>query len=227
MFNKIAFTQQLKSLRCARNLTMQDLGQKLGVIKQTVGHWEKGIRLPDFPTIIAIADFFNISLDTLAIRGPYDQPDGQLELQFLDDQGNIQTSIFEYAFGIFPLKDIDFTPRFLVLDEIKGTMLEKIITTRNQCYFLTLICLLNERLNIGYRIEPDSSNRHSVNILVKSTDEFDKINPLPVYKELKSGLGTPVTLSDIFCGYLEFVRKYLKMSSTEKIEFLRNSVDWR
>lgn len=68
MFNKELFCQRLKGLRVSRKLTLEQLGHELGVVKQTVGHWESGIRLPNLETTVTLADYFNVSLDYLVGR---------------------------------------------------------------------------------------------------------------------------------------------------------------
>ncbi|VBB05609.1 Hypothetical protein LUCI_0819 [Lucifera butyrica] len=65
MFNKEMFSLKLKELRLSRNLTLEQLGKELGVIKQTIGHWESGIRLPNLEMTVSIADYFNVSVDYL------------------------------------------------------------------------------------------------------------------------------------------------------------------
>ena len=68
MFNKVVFIARLKELRTGHNLTMKRLGEHVGVIKQAVGNWETGERVPTLETTVAIADFFGVSLDFLTGR---------------------------------------------------------------------------------------------------------------------------------------------------------------
>jgi transcriptional regulator with XRE-family HTH domain len=68
MFNKEVFSHRLKELRSSKKLTLEQLGKELGVIKQTIGHWESGIRLPNLEMTVSIADYFNVSLDYLVGR---------------------------------------------------------------------------------------------------------------------------------------------------------------
>jgi len=73
MFNKEIFNHRLKELRSSKKLTLEQLGKELGVIKQTIGHWESGIRLPNLEMTVAIADYFNVSVDYLL--GLSDKPE--------------------------------------------------------------------------------------------------------------------------------------------------------
>jgi len=68
MFLKNIFCQRLRTLRKNSKLTLEQMGETLGVAKQTVGHWETGYRLPPLDVTVAIADFFCVSLDYLVGR---------------------------------------------------------------------------------------------------------------------------------------------------------------
>lgn len=54
-----------RQLRLDLGLTQSELGNKLGVIKQTVSNWENDICDPDVETMVALADLFGISVDDL------------------------------------------------------------------------------------------------------------------------------------------------------------------
>lgn len=62
------FCDVLKKLRNRENLTQQQLADKLGLSRSTIGMYEKGVREPDFETSELIADFFNVRLDVLLDR---------------------------------------------------------------------------------------------------------------------------------------------------------------
>ncbi|WP_346352969.1 helix-turn-helix transcriptional regulator [Azotosporobacter soli] len=68
MFQKEILAQRLKEERLAHKLTQDQVGQLLGVVKQTVGHWETGLRLPTIDSLVAMADYYNVSLDYLTGR---------------------------------------------------------------------------------------------------------------------------------------------------------------
>ena len=60
-----------KSLREVRNrygMNQENLARKLGIKRQTISSYERGITFPDIFTLIRIADVFNISLDELVGR---------------------------------------------------------------------------------------------------------------------------------------------------------------
>lgn len=62
------FFERLKELRLSRNMTQNQLANLLGVAKSTVSMYENGRREPDLETLEAIADIFNIDLNSLASR---------------------------------------------------------------------------------------------------------------------------------------------------------------
>jgi transcriptional regulator with XRE-family HTH domain len=65
MFRQEIFCERLRTLRISQNLTLEQLANELGLVKQTIGNWEKGIRTPSLEASITLAEHFNISLDYL------------------------------------------------------------------------------------------------------------------------------------------------------------------
>lgn len=56
---------RIKELRKQNNLTQAELGNKLGVIKQTISSWENGISSPSNETLTSIAAIFGVTTDYL------------------------------------------------------------------------------------------------------------------------------------------------------------------
>lgn len=65
------FYEVLKYLRTSRNVTQAELAKVIGVSASTIGMYETGEREPNFEIEEKIADYFNVSLDTL--RGKKEQ----------------------------------------------------------------------------------------------------------------------------------------------------------
>lgn len=59
------FSENLKILREKKQMTQQQLADKLKISRSTIGMYENGSREPDFETLELIADFFNINMDRL------------------------------------------------------------------------------------------------------------------------------------------------------------------
>ena len=74
---------RLKELREQRRLNQEALAQKLNVSQSTISAYEIGERVPDLETLIAIANFFDVSLDYLAglsdLKHPIKQSDLSLD----------------------------------------------------------------------------------------------------------------------------------------------------
>jgi repressor LexA len=60
--------RRIRELREKRSLIAEDLAGILKVSKSTIYMWEGGNRTPDIFQLMAIADFFNVDLDTLTGR---------------------------------------------------------------------------------------------------------------------------------------------------------------
>ena len=60
-----SFKEMLTYLRVRANLSQAELADKLGVAKSTISMYEVGKREPDFETLEAIADFFNVDMNFL------------------------------------------------------------------------------------------------------------------------------------------------------------------
>ncbi|GAA0086678.1 helix-turn-helix domain-containing protein [Clostridium sp. MB05] len=63
----MAFSNKLYSLRKQKGLSQDELGSKLNVSRQTISKWELGETTPELEKLIAVGDFFQISLDELVM----------------------------------------------------------------------------------------------------------------------------------------------------------------
>lgn len=61
--------ETLKQKRITLNLTQEEVGEKLYVTRQTISNWENSKTLPDIDNLIDIATFYNLSLDTIFLKG--------------------------------------------------------------------------------------------------------------------------------------------------------------
>ncbi len=59
------FNEKLIELRKAKGLSQDELGQNLGVSRQTISKWETAQSYPDFQRLVLLSDYFGISLDSL------------------------------------------------------------------------------------------------------------------------------------------------------------------
>ena len=59
------FSEKLKELRKDKDLSQKKLANDLNVDQRSISNWEKGIREPDFNTLIRIAKYFDVKTDYL------------------------------------------------------------------------------------------------------------------------------------------------------------------
>lgn len=59
------FPEIFKALRKERGLTQQQISEVLGVSPQAVSRWENSAALPDIALLLAIAAYFDVSVDVL------------------------------------------------------------------------------------------------------------------------------------------------------------------
>lgn len=65
MDREIRLGEILKNSRLKRKYTQEDIGEKLGVSRQSISNWENGKTYPDIVSMIKLSDIYKISLDTL------------------------------------------------------------------------------------------------------------------------------------------------------------------
>lgn len=61
----MTFAEKLYSLRTQYGYSQESLAEKLSVSRQAISKWELGTTLPETDKLIAISDFFDVSIDYL------------------------------------------------------------------------------------------------------------------------------------------------------------------
>lgn len=64
----MTFSEKLSELRRSRGWSQEQLGEKLGVTRQTISKWELGTTTPEMEKLAAMSDLFGITTDEL-IKG--------------------------------------------------------------------------------------------------------------------------------------------------------------
>lgn len=59
------FNEKLIELRKSKGLPQDELGQRLGVSRQTIFKWELAQSYPNFQRLVLLSDYFSLSLDAL------------------------------------------------------------------------------------------------------------------------------------------------------------------
>ena len=89
--------QRLKELRQSRDMTQNDLAEKLFVSSKTISKWEKDGSVPETDTLVQIGELFNVTLDYLLT--------GKKNLKEIDAISKIELACREDNIAL--LKDID------------------------------------------------------------------------------------------------------------------------
>ncbi|QIK70364.1 helix-turn-helix transcriptional regulator [Erysipelothrix sp. HDW6C] len=96
------FNIKIKSLRNKHQLSQEGLAEILAVSRQAIAKWEAGETHPDLGNLIALSDYFNVSIDSLIKE---EKPCLEVDDQCAFDE--LQTFIYQakshtYAAGIEP-----------------------------------------------------------------------------------------------------------------------------
>ena len=65
----MALAEKLYALRKKGGLSQEQLAEQLGVSRQAVSKWESGRAVPESETLLAISDYFHVTLDELMKDG--------------------------------------------------------------------------------------------------------------------------------------------------------------
>ncbi len=65
---KYIFPERLKELRLEKNLSTRQLAKELGneITKTTICNWESGKSIPNFKSVIMIAEYFGVDANFFA-----------------------------------------------------------------------------------------------------------------------------------------------------------------
>lgn len=82
----IVIGEKIKQYRLENGWTQQELGSKIGISKNAIGNYEKGIRSPKKDTMFDLANAFNVSIDDLFPPIQKDSSSNTLQIQTIYDQ---------------------------------------------------------------------------------------------------------------------------------------------
>lgn len=110
--------ENIKFLRTSKNMYQQDLADALSVSKSTIAMWETNKRIPDAPTLLKIATYFNVTVDLLLsntavqstdkphiieLRAVDELPDGSVdtvERSYTPSDDDIKFALFDGSEGV-------------------------------------------------------------------------------------------------------------------------------
>ena len=67
------FSEHLKKLRLSKGITQKQLADSIGASERGIQNYEIGVRKPTYEILLALADYFDVSLDYLT--GRTDKPE--------------------------------------------------------------------------------------------------------------------------------------------------------
>ncbi|KZE37071.1 hypothetical protein AV656_10830 [Bhargavaea cecembensis] len=70
MNETLTFGERLKALRIQHDVSPDQLAEKIGVAKSLIWTFELDKKLPTYPQLIALADYFEVTTDYLLNREP-------------------------------------------------------------------------------------------------------------------------------------------------------------
>ena len=88
-------------MRREKNLSQEELAEKLYVSRQTISNWERDKTYPDINSLLLMANYFDVSLDHL-IKGDVDIMKHQVDQSLFKKWlilGGVSWFIFSVAFG--------------------------------------------------------------------------------------------------------------------------------
>lgn len=65
MMNNMNLAEKIQSLRKEKNLSQEELGEKLEVSRQSVSKWESGLAMPEIEKLIILSEIFGVTTDYL------------------------------------------------------------------------------------------------------------------------------------------------------------------
>ena len=86
------FADRVKEQRLKRGLSQPQLAEDIGLTKQTISLWERGVRRPEFETMLRVADYFGVSFNYLVGQtdDPTIHPDEDVAVWYADEIGEIE-----------------------------------------------------------------------------------------------------------------------------------------
>lgn len=77
--NTSTLGNKIVALRKQKNICQKELAIHLHVSISTISNYENNVHEPDLPTLVKLADYFNVSIDYLLDRTDYAYPISSLE----------------------------------------------------------------------------------------------------------------------------------------------------
>jgi len=120
----MSISEKLKQARTEKNLTQEEVAEKVGVSRQTVYNWENGKSFPDITSVMTLSDVYGVSLDSL-MKGDKEM------MRHLEENSGGVNSVKYVIISILSLIVV-----------VLGIWLSMVIIGVNTAYFIDLPSLL-------------------------------------------------------------------------------------
>lgn len=125
---KVVFGEHLKELRESANLKQKDLSEVLGIKQNSLSSYENGKRFPEMMTLLKIAKYFNVSIDSLVYEVDQDKErvinKGKNLILELDKGTDVEKVIEKFNL-VVDGEELDFEAKKRILEQIKFEYLKK------------------------------------------------------------------------------------------------------
>lgn len=125
---KVVFGEHLKELRESANLKQKDLSEVLGIKQNSLSSYENGKRFPEMMTLLKIAKYFNVSIDSLVYEVDQDKErvinKGKNLILELDKGTDVEGVIEKFNL-VVDGEELDFEAKKRILEQIKFEYLKK------------------------------------------------------------------------------------------------------
>ncbi|MGB4589806.1 MAG: helix-turn-helix transcriptional regulator [Clostridiaceae bacterium] len=95
-------SNQIKNYRKQKNLSQEELAEKIYVSRQTISNWETGKSYPDIHNLILLSTLYDISLDEL-IKGDVDIMKEKITSHELQSLSKMMLLFFAFMLATLPL----------------------------------------------------------------------------------------------------------------------------
>ena len=100
--NRMNISNQIKNYRKQKNLSQEELTEKIYVSRQTISNWETGKSYPDVHNLLLLSTLYDISIDEL-IKGDVEMMKEKITSNELQSLSKMMLLFFILMFATLPL----------------------------------------------------------------------------------------------------------------------------
>lgn len=145
------FSEKLRNLRTKQGLSQEELADIFDVSRQTISKWEAGASFPEVDKLIALSDYFEVTIDYL-LR------DKQINTRVAD---NLDRTIIQFLGSSYEMENIS--------QQLVKIMEDGIIDAEEAVQMEHIICVLDK---ISKNIEKLRTIFHQDNLLADKEEQI-------------------------------------------------------